>query len=111
MHSLRALHQGGKYNKCCIRVAQLWHLLITILGKTLKRSPEKGTSDSETTKMMTTTEIMKSPGVSRVLFIYTFTMLLALAYTASKFSSDGSLLCLLLELIAQFKSHAGILFH
>lgn len=41
---------------------------------------------------MTTTEIMKAPGVSRVLFIYTFTMLLALAYTASKFAFPTQLL-------------------
>lgn len=40
---------------------------------------------------MTTTEIMKSPGVSRVLFVYTFTMLLALAYTASKFALSWEL--------------------
>lgn len=34
---------------------------------------------------------MKAPGVSQVLFVYTFTMLLALAYTASKFALSWEL--------------------
>lgn len=33
---------------------------------------------------MSTSELLKSPGVSWVLFLYTYTMLLALGYTASK---------------------------
>ncbi|EED22793.1 conserved hypothetical protein [Talaromyces stipitatus ATCC 10500] len=51
------------------------------IKETLKKTPKKGVNGLPP-KVMTITEIMKSPGVSRVLFIYTFTMLLALAYTA-----------------------------
>ncbi|KUL86641.1 hypothetical protein ZTR_03088 [Talaromyces verruculosus] len=49
--------------------------------ETLRKRP-KGDANGSSPKTMTTTEIMKAPGVSRVLFVYTFTMLLALAYTA-----------------------------
>lgn len=62
-----------------------------VLLQTLRKAP-KGDGNGSSPKTMTTTEIIKSPGVSRVLFIYTFTMLLALAYTASKFARSQHLL-------------------
>uniref|UniRef100_A0A093VN20 Putative peptide/nitrate transporter n=1 Tax=Talaromyces marneffei PM1 TaxID=1077442 RepID=A0A093VN20_TALMA len=46
------------------------------------KEPTQGDVNGSSPKAMTTTEIMKASGVSRVLFVYTFTMLLALSYTA-----------------------------
>ncbi|QGA14313.1 hypothetical protein EYB26_001966 [Talaromyces marneffei] len=54
---------------------------ILFVKETLKK-PTQGDVNGSSPKAMTTTEIMKASGVSRVLFVYTFTMLLALSYTA-----------------------------
>ncbi|RAO69573.1 uncharacterized protein BHQ10_005585 [Talaromyces amestolkiae] len=55
------------------------------IKETLRKTPQ-GDANGSAPKTMTTTDIMKAPGVSQVLFVYAFTMLLALAYTASKFA-------------------------
>ncbi|PCG97911.1 Tetracycline resistance protein, TetA/multidrug resistance protein MdtG [Penicillium occitanis (nom. inval.)] len=73
-YALATFTTGGIGATACI-VSALF------VKETLRKRP-KGDANGSSPNTMTTTEIMKAPGVSQVLFIYTFTMLLALAYTA-----------------------------
>jgi hypothetical protein len=53
------------------------------ITQTLKRKAKGDEASSE--PLMTTWEVLKSPGVGVVLYLYAHVMLLGLAYTAGRF--------------------------